>query len=236
MENEELTLLARKIKDQGYNGICFWQPVRCVGGGVIFFAKHAQYLAKNTDLSIYYVDYHDGYAHDILAQENSRVKFIDFDPNQSVLPIEESVIVITNSTRVVQIKQLPPKSKLLFWHYETIPCAWDVVLINREAKKFLRLAYENRALVYHDWSSRNIFKVQYGLDFQNKDYLTILYEPHGQFTSAGPVRPGMISIGWLGRLSTDKICSLYNLMDNLAKLQAGRHRGRTAPESRRAVR
>lgn len=222
-DEKNLSQFEHDIREQGYSGICFWLPSRAVAGGTKILFTYAKYLSEHTDLHVYFVDYHDGASHDLCARGTS-IQFIDYDPNADTLPLPEPVIVVVNSTRVVQIKNLPPQSKLLLWHWETVPCSWEVVLINHEARRLLKLAYENRALVYHDWSSRNIFKQQFGLDFQNRDYLQIRAESREYPSVREPLHKGQITIAWLGRLSVDKRYSLYNIMSHLARLKDPRPR------------
>ena len=208
---------AEKIISQGYKSVCFWLPVRSIGGGTPYFVLLAKYLMAHTDLKVYYMDYTDGYAHDLFTDDEP-INFLAYNPTVDWFPVCEPMVVVTNTTRVIQIKNMHPDSKLLFWHFETVPCAWDIVLMHNEAKKFIKAAKKDNAIVFHDWSSREVINSQFSLNFKDKEYLSVYCEPKGLRAPENLIDSNTINIGWLGRLSRDKICSLYNLVDNVAKI------------------
>ena len=133
----ELLEKVNELKKQGYSSICFWMPCYNVGGGSRYLCDMAMFLSENTDLKIYFVDFKNGYPTQLL-QTASNITIIDYDPSDIEFCLQEPIIVLTNSTRVIQIKRMNPKSKILFWHYETIPCGWHILFFNGEEKKFIK--------------------------------------------------------------------------------------------------
>ena len=209
--NSEISRLVEKIKAQGYKKICFWLPAFNVGGGTFYFCELAKYIVNNTDLEVLYMDFKEGYPSQML--EGSGVQVLEYNKEDIDFPITEPCIVVTNSTRVIQIKHMNPVSKLLFWHYETVPCAWDKVLIRNETKAFLELCKEEKAMVFHDWSSRNIFMQQYGIDYTEQKYLYMFLTPKPRLNERlGMINPKEINLLWLGRAGTEKVQSIYNII------------------------
>ena len=213
---EEIQKLIKDIKAQGYESICFWLPAFNVGGGTYYLCKLAQYLVKNSDLKIYYMDYPNGYPSNLLS-ETPEVKILHYDEKNLHFPIKEKCAIITNSTRVIQIPNMRSDNKLLFWHYETIPCGWDVVLIDNEAKNYMKLAKKNKAMVYHDWSARNSISMYKNSNFKNKDYLHLYTAPKEIFANENIINKEEINLCFLSRLAPDKKESLYYLIENYAR-------------------
>ncbi len=209
--NSEISRLVDEIKAQGYRKICFSIPAFNVGGGTFYLCELAKYLVENSDLEVYYIDFKDGYPSQLL--EGSGVKILEYNKDDIDFPITEPCIFVTNSTRVIQVKHMNPASKLLFWHYETVPCAWDKVLIRNETRAFLELCKQEKAMVFHDWSSRNIFMQQYGIDFTEQKYLYMFLTPKPRLNERlGMIHPGEINLLWLGRAGTEKVQSIYTII------------------------
>ena len=209
--NSEISRLVDEIKAQGYRKICFSIPAFNVGGGTFYLCELAKYLVENSDLEVYYIDFKDGYPSQLL--EGSGVKILEYNKDDIDFPITEPCIFVTNSTRVIQVKHMNPASKLLFWHYETVPCAWDKVLIRNETRAFLELCKQEKAMVFHDWSSRNIFMQQYGIDFTEQKYLYMFLTPKPRLNERlGMIHPGEINLLWLGREGTEKVQSIYTII------------------------
>ncbi len=213
---EEIQKLVEEIKAQDIETICFWLPAYNVGGGTYYLCELAKYLIKNTDLNIYYMDYPDGYPSNLLS-ETTEVKILHYDEKNLNFPIKEKCAIITNSTRVIQIPKMRSDNKLLFWHYETIPCAWDIVLIDNETKKYFKLAKKNKAMVYHDCSARNSLSKYKNFVFSNKDYLPLYTTPKKISARKSTITKHEINLCFLSRLAPDKKESLYYLIENYAK-------------------
>ncbi|MBO5386265.1 glycosyltransferase [bacterium] len=213
---EEIQCLVEQIKKEGFESVCFWLPAYNVGGGTYYLCKLAQYLVKNSDLKIYYMDYPNGYPCNLLS-DSPDIKIVYYDEKNPTFPIKEKCVIITNSTRVIQIPNMRKDNKLLFWHYETIPCAWDIVLIDNETKKYLDLAKKTNAMVYHDWSARNSLSQYKHSNFKNKDYLHLYTTPKTIVANENNISGEAINLCFLSRLAPDKKESLYYLIENYAK-------------------
>ena len=220
--SEQIKKVAEDIKKQGYNSICFWEPARNVSGGPLILHYFIKELLENTDLKIYYVDYADGYLRQLLNDENN-AHFIAYDPNTDTLPVYEPVIVFCASTRVIQLKNMNPNSKVLLWHWETVPCAWEILLFFNKAKKLHDLLRRKHAMVFHDIAAWDSVSQQFSMKFEQK--ILPIYTPiknddeNIEYTSK-IVKKSRISIAWVGRFAVDKVNSIYNLIDNFASYES----------------
>ena len=219
IHGKQLFVLTEQIKKQGYKSLCFWLPAYNVGGGTYLLYQMAEYLAQNTDLKIYYVDYEGGYPHS-LAASDSKVQFVNYKDGDIKIPILEPVILITNTTRACQIINFHENSKLLFWHYETFQNAWESVFFFGETSKFFRLIRDNHAIFYHDWSGKMSMNMQCkNVQFTNKDYIQVFLEPLPAIKNHKIVDANTINVGWLGRLGHDKIYALFNAIKQFDDVQ-----------------
>lgn len=219
----EIARYVSKFEEQGYKKLCFWAPVYNIGGGTNYYCELAQYLVMNTSLEVYYVDFKEGYATKILR--NTNVKFIEYIENEKYFPIKDKCLIIVNSTRVIQLKRMNKDSKILFWHWETAPTAWHVVFLMHEYIDFFNLCKENNAMVFHDWSSRNSFKQQYNFVFENKSYLYMLVPSKDYLANPNKlINENEINLTWVGRISHEKINSIFYLIDNFSKYQSDKRK------------
>lgn len=219
---EEIQSLVKEIKEQGYNNVCMWMPAYNLGGGSAYL-RFAKYLVENTDLNVYYMDYKDGYLAYLLKQE-PRINFLYYSEEMTTFPVKEKCIIIVNSTRVIQIPYMNKDNKLLFWHWETIPSAWNVVLIDNEYKKYLKLTKDNNAMIYHDWSAKDSLNRYQKIGFTNKDYLPLTLQPKKTECQKEIIKENEINLCFLSRLAPDKKNSLYYLIQNYAKYQTRKKR------------
>jgi len=210
--------LVNTIKEQGYKKICFWIPAYNVGGGTFYLCEIAKYLASETDLEIYYMDYLEGYPSSLLKDTN--VTMLEYKEEDLDFCLQEPCVIVTNSTRVIQMQRMNPQNKFLFWHYETVPCAWDIVLIREETKRFLELANKENTMVFHGWSSRDILNRQYNIGYEKQSYFYMFLSAKEKIqNNQGLISPDEINVVWVGRAGNEKIYSIYNIIDNLAKYQ-----------------
>lgn len=222
MEDQaEIQKLADEIRAQGFESICFWFPSYGVGGGSLSFCRFAEYLRRNTDISISYVDYEDGYLSDMLRSLD--VKVVPYCDENWAFDVEEKTVVITNSTRPIILKRMRPDNKLLFWHYETAPCNWRAVFLMNETQDYFRLCHEKHAMVFHDWSSWDALSQDAGFEFE-KLYLPLCIEPRRFMAGGELISDEEMHLTWLGRLVPDKMYSLLYLINHYAQYATSRRK------------
>lgn len=209
---EKLYSLEQEIQKQGYETICFWLPAFNTGGGTYYFCELAKYLRAHTHFDVYYMDFKDGYPSRLL--ENTEVKILEYNEEEVEFPLHDKCIVVTNSTRAIQLTKMRPDNKLLFWHYETVPCSWDSVFIMNEGSAFLELCRQKKAMMFHDWSSWDILSQDCGKEYEKK-YLALFLPEKRIRADTALINENELNIAWLGRLAPEKIYSLFNLIDNI---------------------
>lgn len=214
---QKIDELIQEIKRQGYQNICFFHPVYAITGAVICRVQMIKYLLKNTDLNIYYYDFPDGYLHECLKDEDN-LNFIPFQKDTTVFPLLEKCVIFAGSTRVILLKNMNPENKVIFWHNETVPCAWSSLLINKESKKFFRLIEKERGMMYHDWSSKDSLNRYNDAKLTNNDYYYITLPKKTKEASLSLLSNNQLNVAFLSRLSSDKINSLFYLANSLANI------------------
>ncbi len=218
IENE-IKQLAGQIKKQGFESLCFWLPTRSVGGGTYLFCELSTCIAKYTDLKVYYVDCPDGYAQELLDKD-SKIQIIHYEATDFDFPVKEPLILFTNTTRVIQIKNINPKSKVLLWHWETSPVGWNLLFLLNETNRLMKAFKSKNAVIFHDWSSAKMLETQSGLEFENKNYFPVFLPESPKYTAKTElINDDEINIVWVGRLSHEKIFSVINIIDNFAKFK-----------------
>lgn len=222
----DIKALEKRIKDQGYSSICFLLVAYSIGGGTRYFIDLATAIAKYTTLTVYYADYEGGYAYDYFERNPMlNVHNLKFNIYDKVWPIDDPMIIVTSSTKIVQIKKMNKQNKVVLWHFETVPCAWDWLMFNKEEKKFIKIANLTNSLCYHDWSARDILSWQFNESLDKKKYLQVYClqdEKNEPIFKESLVNDKEINVVWVGRLVLDKINSLYNIIDNYAKYKTSR--------------
>ena len=214
---EKIKQAADTCIKQGYKSLCIIHPALNVGGGSFVYKKILERLEKETNLNLYYMDYPNGYISQEFKNVGSRVHCLPYNPDTEHFPISEKCIVVCNSTRIVMLPKMNKKNKILLWHYETIPCTWNVVLLDNEAKKYLKLCKKNNAMCYIDWASRDVLNRYWNVGFKNKDYIFCSI-PEKQFKPQYKLcQKNTLNVGWIGRLAHDKIQSIFYIIENLAQ-------------------
>lgn len=218
--------LEARIKAQGYSSICFLLVAYSIGGGTRYFMDLATAIAKYTTLTVYYADYAGGYAYEFFERNPQlNVHNIVFNIYDKVWPINDPMIIVTSSTKIVQIKKMNKQNKVVLWHFETVPCAWNWLMFNKEEKKFIKMAKTTDSICYHDWSARDILSWQFNEVLEKKKYLQVYClqdENNKPKLKNKLVNENEINVVWVGRLVPDKINSLYNVIDNFAKYKTSR--------------
>lgn len=211
---EEIQSLVKELKEQGYNSICFFQPAYTVTGATICKVEMAKYLANNTDIKIYFCDFVDGNPRELIKNEK-RINFVPYIPAAKNFPINEKCAIFASSTRVALLKNMHPENKILFWHNETVECAWNLILINGEINKYFRMLKKQNAMVFHDWSSRDSLNRCSHTIFNNDDFFYVSVGYKKLSAPSQMVSKDVLNVAFMSRLSSDKVYSLLYLVHNL---------------------
>ncbi|MDK2048824.1 glycosyltransferase [Campylobacter coli] len=205
------------LKNEGYENICFWLPSYNIGGGTFCIAELIKQIIPYMDsIKIYIMDYHGGYLSFLLRHE-SRVNVLKFDEKNPYFLLKEKSIIVTNTTRIIQLKQMHPENKIFLWHYETLYCAWNVVFLQNETSRIMKLLYDNNAVNFIDWAARDSLN-GHGVKFDKKFYWPIILKEKVILDQDKKIiDKESINLCWLSRLVPDKIQSLFAIIKAYAK-------------------
>ncbi len=195
--------------------VVFYFPFRIVSGGPIFLSNLAIGLSKNTSFSVYYIDYNDGAAQEILL--GTEVNILEYRDERSFeLFIEHEIYLVTPIYWGDRVPVLNQNSKILFlnWHNLCIPSLKSGLRCDDETLTgLLSLISDNDAEFYCDkahWDAQEV----YGVKFR-EIYVPITIPERKEILSKDLVDPNVINIAVVGRLVIDKVYAITDLIDNI---------------------
>ena len=77
-------------------------------------------------------------------------------------------------------------------------------------------------MCYHDWSARHSLNLYCNTGFKNDDFVFIPLEQKKKACKQDYIKTDSVSVGFLSRLATDKVCSLYQLVQNYAEYKTNK--------------
>ncbi|HBV6506215.1 TPA: hypothetical protein MD351_004652, partial [Escherichia coli] len=197
--------------------VVFYFPWNEVSGGPIYLTRLADKLAELDDYEVYYTDYENSLSDSLI--KNSRVKKIVVSIDDFSIKQPFPVILITPIYFAGWIPDLHPDSKIVFinWHMccvSTLQYNWRIS--DKELHSFLRLVRDTSSVFFCDESHR------LGQNTNNiifaKDIVPISLPKRNSRALTSLVSYNDYNVAVLGRLCTDKIYSIINLLDNIEKL------------------
>lgn len=193
--------------------ICFYMPSHTVGGCEYLFARIAKYLSDK--FNIYYIDYPDGFTRSLL--KDTSVKFIDYSDNCNEIKLINNCTVITPVTLAFKLPRFNADPvKILFWNLHPENINWFRIfnkLSCAQLGKFLKNLSQNGGLINYDIATYSTAKKYY--KNIKKNYVSILMEKTDYQIREKLINANELNIAWLGRLDSDKIYTLINLLENL---------------------
>lgn len=207
-----------------YPNFVFFYPSRNTGGYQYLFIRLARLLSEVMNFKVYYVDYIDGFARKELKK--SKVLFIDHNENsKEKIDIEQPFNLITSLTMGHEIPEISnPLSKITLWCAHPKSTLWlksRSNMNNEKLKNFLNILKKYNSIGFMDWACWQHTNELSGIKF-SKTYVPIFTDKKKINVSCvkNIVKKNEINIGWLGRLDSDKIYSLINLLDNYVDLKS----------------
>jgi len=190
----------------------FYLPSKYVGGFEIFFIRIAKLLLE-MNYQVYYIDYIDGLSRKEL--NNTNIIFIDYNDNNFLKEFNIPINLIIPFTMMHEKK------------YITTLYNYKVLYIIAHPKSYYFLQYRSNLknekldniinnirdeIVFMDKACSINFKKYYPEN--NFKYLPI-FSPNINIEINNNLINDEINIGWLGRLDSDKIYSVINILNNL---------------------
>lgn len=214
-------LFSQETDDYLSHNFMFFLPSRTVGGYEYLFIRLSKFLSEKLNFNVYYIDYQDGFAKNQLNK--TKVKFINYIENETQINIDQPVNLIAPITMGHQIPNLKnPSSKIIFWcaHPKSVPwLAGRSGFNDKKLNKFLSVLNQQNSVCFMDWACWQSTNFLSGISFQETYVPISTNEKKNIKKTKKIIKKNEINIGWLGRLDSDKICSLINLLDNFYNLK-----------------
>ena len=198
--------------------VCFFFPDRKLGGGPYYLLRLAIELAKDKRYNVFYIDFSDGFSHQI-PMDTSGIRFIDYESFSGKIYFEEECVLFAQIHYLFDMPIVNPKSKVLFfnWHNCCIPeLKKRMWFTDAEMHSFLDLVNKNQAQVFCDYFHRKANNEISKIDFA-KHYVPVSVDPKKRRAPSALVSKDTINIAVLGRLVSDKIYGVLNLIKQAQK-------------------
>lgn len=198
--------------------VVFYFPWKEVSGGPYYLTRLADELANDNQYEVYYTDYENGLSDDLLKNES--VNKIQVDEGKFSIDIEEPITIITPIYWAHWIPPLHKDSKILFlnWHVCCLPVLKDSWGVGKQdLHSFLKVVRDSQSVFFCDyshWMGQNTKDIVF-----EKSYVPISLPEKKVRAKKELVNSSEINIAVLGRLCTDKIYSVTNLLDNLSRIR-----------------
>lgn len=201
--------------------VFFFQKKQYIGGSFVFLLMLARSISARDYYDVYYVNYRNAQMDKLL--ENSHVHFceietIDFSEFEGadfVVPFNYLLLLLE------KVHNLHHGRVLLYcWHPNIVGLfANQFYYRNRDIPSMIRFFDEKNALSFMDLGSYCALRSWHDIDSSAPTYIPVFpSEEQKAYVPLKRVSPNRLSIGWLGRLDSDKIYALINLLENLKQM------------------
>ncbi len=206
----------------GYpKNIIFFMPSREISWYQNCMFELARYVSKNLNIDVYYVDYKDGFISKKL--ECTNIKLIKYK-NGKRNHIPDNSIVFMPITLALHDYFCGGKNiKFLFWCVYPEASVWlkDRLKKNESLlKRFLNCVFLHNSINSIDHVCQDCINKNIGIH-EEASYLPIwVEEPEINLNNIVKTKNiTEINIAWLGRIESDKIYSIVNLLNNYEKYE-----------------
>jgi len=212
-----------------YSSITFFYPSRIVGGAEFLFLRLAKILSQKYLLDVYYIDFLDGFARKMSDSESRSIKFLEFG-RFSKVQLPPNTIIITPLSSIIDVLRYfkaDRKTLLLFWSIQPLGLRNSLNYYfgfpNSTAdtdsyRKSLDKMSSLDAIYFMDGPNFYIQKHQFNYNISEPKFIPIPCQLSDSKTNNKEVDVTHINIGWLGRLSEEKIHSLTNILSHAKSL------------------
>lgn len=207
--------------------ITFFYPSKIIGGAEFLYIRLAKYIASNTNIKVFVIDFEDGFLSKSLS--GTEVKLLNYTrPDRVVIDYETTIITPFNHLFTVTdfvIKH--QNSRVLFWsihptHFTSFFSNRNWFLTTQKRKRIanaLDFLMENQSMVYMD--SPNFEENKTGVQF-NTNESTLKHLPICCDQYNGDLHlysnKQELNICWLGRIAHDKVQAIENFVGHLSRL------------------
>ncbi|HEC1775801.1 hypothetical protein L8U98_00850 [Campylobacter sp. RKI_CA19_01128] len=198
--------------------ILFYFPWNEISGGPFYMAQLANNLSEKKNYTVYYVDYANSGTGITL---NKKINRLIYNDNESFIFDNFPVVCIMPVYLPHSIPKLHKNSKFLFvnWHNCCTMVLQSKYHLNNDSLLKMLYYFENtKSVVYCDYA--HFLEVKKYIKNPKERYLPVVINKNEEyFSSKGDnVLASQVNIAILGRICRDKIYSIFNILDNLEKL------------------
>lgn len=203
------------IMKENREKVVFFFPWKEVSGGPYYLVRLANALSMDPRYEVYYVDYKKALTDSMRSERVNKIIY----SSKFKFPKKKPITLVTPIYWAHMIPELHPKSKIVFfnWHYCCIPVLRDSWRISQDGMhNFLELVNKNNACFFGDithWLGQNTEDIKF-----KKIYVPIIVPEKKEIANLEVIEKDIVNIAFLGRLCTDKIFSLLDLLESLNKI------------------
>ncbi|WP_407426665.1 hypothetical protein [Arcticibacter sp.] len=216
--------------------ITFFYPSKVIGGAEFLFLRIAEYLVHNTNLSIYIIDFKDGFLRKRASL--AKISFIEYNLNRNVI-IDYDTFIITPLNHIFDVYNFQVKSsysvRVLFWsihpkHFTNFYSTLRRIGIGEKKMQKTSAGFkaliERGSLVFMDYPNFKENSDFLGIGrLDPMPYLPICCPSYGDIsepTERFEKQNHIINFCWLGRIANDKVGAIINLITHMEQLPEGR--------------
>ena len=203
--------------------ICFYHPhVHIISGGLFYFYKLADFISKNTDYTVYVVNYKDSEYTKIYQEKfpDTNLKFLAYEDTYGKLDNDTIFFTYLNMLPLMleSFKHLnDAKIYLINFHPNSYLFLLNHLCVSKEKaiKNLFNIFYKTNSLTFMDKSCLDVVNECSGNSFSPNYIPAFLEKTNEEFANLEIVDKDKINIGCVCRLDVDKIHTVINFLDNL---------------------
>lgn len=209
------------MQNLNFKSVTFFYPSRIIGGAEFLFFRLALYLIDELKIKVSYIDYSDGVVRKMFQDHNVKIDFLEYTGFNKI-KLNSDTILITPLSSIFDVRMyLKGNFKIFFWSLH--PSGLLDSIKSNSKHKFVGKLFTNtgadldfliskKGVYFMDETNliyqKDIFHFNNIPDF----FVPIFCEKRkGKRKS---VNENETHLGWVGRLSDDKIFSLNNIVDH----------------------
>lgn len=209
------------MQNLNFKSVTFFYPSRIIGGAEFLFFRLAVYLMTKHQVKVSYIDYCDGVVRKMFEKEDIDVDFLEYK-GFNKFKLNTETILITPLSSVFDIKMyFKGNFRIFFWSihpsglFHAIKSNYTYNSSNLPLTKAgtdLDFLIDKQGVYFMD--ETNLIYQKDIFNFKNTPNFFVPIFCGKRKEERKPVNPNEIHLGWVGRLSNDKIFSLVNIVDH----------------------
>lgn len=209
------------MQNLNFKSVTFFYPSKIIGGAELLFFRLTLYLINVHNIKVSYIDYFDGVVRKMFQDQNVKIDFLEYK-GYNRFELNPDTILITPLSSIFDVKMyFKGDFKIFFWSLHPSGLS-DSIKSNLRQKKIGKLLtnagsdldflIQKKGVYFMDETNleyqKDIFHFNNTPDF----FVPIFCDK--RIGKRKSVTENETHLGWVGRLSDDKIFSLHNIVDH----------------------